>query len=67
MGSAQIKRRKKKIIEQKLWRNVQPKRTMKKENKEVQGRNVNKITTLFQRKCVQQSWRGGRNLTQPME
>ena len=40
---------------------------MKKENKKVQGRNVNKITTMFQRKRVQQLWRRGRNLTQLME
>ena len=40
---------------------------MKKGNKKVQERNVNKITTLLQRKRVQQLWRGGRNLTQLME
>jgi hypothetical protein len=40
--------------EENLWKKVQPKRTMKKENKKVHGRNVNKITTLLQRKHVQQ-------------
>ena len=56
VGSAQIEGRKKKRIEQNLCRKVQPKRTMKKKNKKVQGRNVNKITTLLQRKRVQQLW-----------